>query len=332
MIKQRGIQILKSSEKKNKKILFGSSRKENEECSTTSEENSVESNSLPIYTEIEIEEITEDGFQNESRLKALAKRNKSLENELKTMGNALEKSEKMKLDLMNRCNVMETQISNYESSLKYNEYKEKYMTLHQEKAEIEANFMNQLSELSSLLNEREREFNEKLADKEDNIFFLQSKLTSLRMNGTKIENGTAKKKSADEKDIDNYQKMIETLRKSLEENFLKNTCLSQEIKSLQNSIKNLEGRASRVEQLEIELKESRNTLNSFRRANSLLSSLDVRDEEDLCQGLLNSSREEESFMNELQLLEEDMSADLLKLEKELDNVECINNIDQQSEM
>lgn len=312
-------------EKMNNPIFTNIIFKKGEDSSTTSEESSsVESlhSFSPSDDSILIEEIS--GCQCKHEVISLKRRNFALVRELRDMKRHMFATEAKKLEMLNRCNFLEQQASkSAHNACSIKELRTEFTKMHQKKAEAEADFMNQLNTLSMVMRQKEMNHGRILSEKEDMIFFLETKLAAykiLELESSRTGSSSGKNNGdisarMREMCITQDRESIVYLRASLEQNREKNASLSEEIRILQELVNKLEMKVSTVTQLENELEDTRATVSTFKRANILLSSLDKAHEKELCRDLLNSSREEEQFMKELQALESDMSADLKDLQK-----------------
>ena len=323
-----------AQERTTKPLFTKDVQKEKEDSSITSEESlSTTISSLTSPDEhIIIEELS--GNQNKYEIRAMKRRNWELEREVKRLEKKMIESETNKLEMLNRCNFFEAQIAKSARNANLlQQLRTEFTRMHQKKAEVEADFMNQLHTLSMVMRQKELNHERILSERDDMIFFLKSKLAAYKI----VELGKERINNPHENlftDAD-YQKRNEDLPEgnasqqkasvtyltsALEQSREKNKALSNEIHILQDLVNQLEVKGSKVTRLESELEDCRTTLATFRRANSLLSNLDKEDEKDLCDDLLNSSREEEEFMNQLQTLESDMTADLEDLQASFKNL------------
>jgi len=319
--------------KMHKPIFTNLAFKEREDTSTTSEESSsLESSSSfsPADDSILIEEIS--GCQCKHEVLALKRRNFGLEREMRNMNRHMMATETQKLEMLNRCNFLEQQVSkNARNVCLIKALRTEFTKMHEKKAETEADFMNQLSTLSMVMRQKEMNHQRILSEKQDIIFFLESKVAAykiLECESSRTEEG---KDENDQSLNDRMQKFSisqdketnEYLSTALKQSREKNADLSDEITNLQELVNNLEMKVSKVTRLESELEDTRMTVSTFKRANTLLSSLDTAHEKELCRDLLNSSREEDQFMKELQALESDMNADLKDLQENFMNEKTI---------
>lgn len=288
-------------------------------------------------------EDDENTHKNNARL--LKKKNIRLGNELKKTKKKLNKSERIRTDLQKRCNVLENNITKCANdSLLIKDLRLKCSSLHEKKAEMEMDFMNQLNTLSMDMRQKEMEFENVLEAKDDQIFMLETKLSSFEKevppSVLQLRNDMEDDRSLDSVDlqktsshrvddlliesassfdsaVEESKKTIRHLEQSLVKSREKNELLSEESSKLLRVIQELEIKCAMIPDLKLQLEQSQAALHSFRRANSLLTDLDKDQDKQLCQNLLNSSIEEEEFLSELKHLEMDFSADLEKLEQRL---------------
>lgn len=312
-----------TSQQKRKTPIFAIYRRTNGESSTkafpkpTKAEkrleisSSRESSSSSVRCENDaMEEVLELEFQN-----------RELKNEMKKLEKDIQVSESQKLELWNKCQSMEKEISNYiRNSSSVRQLRVECVTMQEEKAKFEADFMNQINALSIQMRQKEEEHERILSDKDVLISVLETKLAAYQI----MEyNGEIKSPYKGQNNVNPFgsnNKTINYLTSSLEQTRTKNSVLQEEVDALQELVRKLELKSSKVTSLEKELEESRNTLNSYQQSNEFLSDLDSQYEDELQESIIDSKREKDEFMKELQSLETDVFAEFQEMASELESI------------
>lgn len=280
--------------------------------------------------EIFVQEVS--ACQCNPNVKELKKRVKMLQKDMKTMSAHMQKTELSKIELANKCNTLEAHVASCARDvISLNNAREKCKKMNEERAEMELAFMNQLSDLSTTMRRKEMEHEGKMREKDDTISMLQTKLSAYKIMSSDGEavvdqsNNPTRSPITPQIEQNHNNDGLEGndnddtnhLSNTLAEYRQKNSTLSTEIQDLYTKVNELEIKATRLPEVEKQLKESNELLSTYKRANSLLSLIDDEQENNLRQEFEGSNRENESFMNQLESLENDMSADLKELESEL---------------
>eukprot|EP00560_Eucampia_antarctica_P000641 CAMPEP_0197835954 /NCGR_PEP_ID=MMETSP1437-20131217/27488_1 /TAXON_ID=49252 ORGANISM="Eucampia antarctica, Strain CCMP1452" /NCGR_SAMPLE_ID=MMETSP1437 /ASSEMBLY_ACC=CAM_ASM_001096 /LENGTH=224 /DNA_ID=CAMNT_0043441769 /DNA_START=89 /DNA_END=763 /DNA_ORIENTATION=+ len=202
----------------------------------------------------------------------------------------IEKSEIVKVDLLNKCNELEIEAINYGKDKAFvKKIAKENIFLLGKVASMDKAYAEQLSVMADAILKMEEMSRTKDSKQKDRVDSLQDQLRKMKMSESYARNLLTKIDANDEneEDLDNFKSITTHMQ------------------------------AKRIAELEAQLEESQYTLSAFKRANTYMSDIAKGDEKDFCDELAKSNRETEKFMSELESLESDITSDIRHLEKGL---------------